>query len=41
MLVSDILSRSYLNDTKPEFDENTLIQHYILSFRIYPLVSPD
>ena len=25
MLVSDALSRSYLNDIKPEFDENTLI----------------
>ena len=24
MLVSDTLSRSYLNDIKPEFDENTL-----------------
>ena len=34
MLVSDALSRSYLsNDIKPEFDENTLIQHvrFILS----------
>ena len=27
MLVSDTLSRSYLNDIKPECDENTLIQH--------------
>ena len=33
MLVSDALSRSYLNDIEPEFDENTLIQyvHFILS----------
>ena len=33
MLVSDTLSRSYLNDIKPEFDENTLIRHahFILS----------
>ena len=33
MLVSDALSRSYLNDIKPEFDKNTLIQHvhFILS----------
>ena len=33
MLVSDALSRSYLNDIKPGFDENTLIQHvhFILS----------
>ena len=27
MLVSDSLSRSYLNDIKPEFDKNTLIRH--------------
>ena len=27
VLVSDTLSRSYLNDVKPEFDENTLIRH--------------
>ena len=33
MLVSDTSSRSYLNDIKPEFDENTLIRHvhFILS----------
>ena len=33
MLVSDALSRSYLNDIKPEFDKNTLIRHvhFILS----------
>ena len=33
MLVSDTLSRSYFNDIKPEFDEDTLIQHvhFILS----------
>ena len=27
MLVSGSLSRSYLNDIKPEFDKNTLIWH--------------
>ena len=27
VLVSDTLRRSYLNDVKPEFDENTLIRH--------------
>ena len=27
MLVSDTLSRSYLNAIKPEFDESTLIRH--------------
>ena len=27
MLVSDALSWSYLNDIKPEFDEDTLIRH--------------
>ena len=33
MLVPDTLSRTYLNDIKPEFDENTLIRHaqFILS----------
>ena len=33
MLVSDTFSRSYLNDNKIEFDENTLIRHvhFILS----------
>ena len=33
MLVSDALSRSYLNDIKLEFDKNTLIRHvhFILS----------
>ena len=32
MFVSDALSQSYLNDIKPEFDENTLIWqvHFIL-----------
>ena len=33
MLLSNALSRSYLNDIKPEFNENTLIRqvHFILS----------
>ena len=46
MLVSEKLSRSYLNDVKPKFDENsfdenTLFDMYISSFQSFPLVSPD
>ena len=32
-LVSDTLSRSYLNNIKSEFDENILIQHI---YTFYP-----
>ena len=41
MLVSDTLIRSYLNDIKSDFDENSLIRHLHFILLHLPIVSPD
>ena len=37
MLVSDTLGRSYSNDIKPEFDQNTLTQHIHFTLSNLPI----